>query len=318
MAPQRDWFTNDYYKILGVSDKATDKEIAAPTASSPRSTTRTPTPAPRSTFKEISAAYDVLGDPEKRKEYDEVRRLGPSDLGGFGGGGRRWRRDFNFRVDDLRTSSAACSAGRGRRRRADARQRAPARADVEAELHLSFQDAVDGVVTTVNVASEARCSTCGGSGSRPGIGSRHLPPLQRDRACSTTTRACSRCPRHARSAAAGGHHRRSRARPATARGSSSATARSRCGSPPAWRTASASGSRAAARPGGQGGPAGDLYVVVHVAPHPLFGRKGRNLTLTVPVTFPEAALGTTITVPTLDEPVTLKVPAGTRRAGPSG
>ena len=73
------------------------------------------------------------------------------------------------------------------------------------------------------------------------------------------------------------------------------------------------------RPGRANGPAGDLYVVVHVDTHPLFGRRGKNLTLTVPVTFPEAALGTTITVPTLDDPVTLRVPAGTRpRVRPSG
>ena len=66
-------------------------------------------------------------------------------------------------------------------------------------------------------------------------------------------------------------------------------------------------------PGANNGPAGDLYVVVHVAAHPLFGRKGRNLTLTVPITYPEAALGGAITVPSLTEPVTLKIPPGTRQ-----
>jgi molecular chaperone DnaJ len=64
-------------------------------------------------------------------------------------------------------------------------------------------------------------------------------------------------------------------------------------------------------PGERGGPAGDLLVGVHVTPHPLFGRKGDHLTITVPVTYPEAALGANITVPTLDAPVTLKIPAGT-------
>ena len=85
MAPQREWFEKDYYKILGVSSTATDKEITSAYRKLAKQYHPDTNPGPEETFKEISAAYDVLGDADKRKEYDEVRAMGPA-AGGFGGG----------------------------------------------------------------------------------------------------------------------------------------------------------------------------------------------------------------------------------------
>ena len=171
MAPQREWYTTDYYKTLGVSDKATDKELRRAYRKLAKQFHPDSNPGSEERFKEISAAYDVLGDPEKRKEYDEVRRLGPlSGLGGFGGGsGTPGNGNFNFRVEDLSDIFGGLFGRGGRGGGRGTPGSGPRRGhDLEAELHLSFQEAVDGAVTTVNVTSGMRCATCGGSGSRPG------------------------------------------------------------------------------------------------------------------------------------------------------
>src|ERR1700753_635116 len=103
MAPQREWFEKDYYKVLGVSDTATDKEIGKAYRKLAKQFHPDANPGSEDKFKEISAAYDVLGDAAKRKEYDEVRRMGPAGnpfagaAGGPGGPGFT----ANFKVDDL-------------------------------------------------------------------------------------------------------------------------------------------------------------------------------------------------------------------------
>src|SRR5579884_4057146 len=108
MAPQREWFEKDYYKVLGVSATATDKEITRAYRKLAKQYHPDANPGSEERFKEISAAYDVLGDPDKRKEYDEVRRRGPAaggfgGFGGFGGAGAGAPGGFGggFRVDDL-------------------------------------------------------------------------------------------------------------------------------------------------------------------------------------------------------------------------
>ena len=167
MAAQREWIEKDYYQTLGVSSTATDKELTRAYRKLAKQYHPDTNPTSEDKFKEISAAYDVLGDATKRKEYDEVRRLGasgfPGGFGGSSGGG-----GGTFRVEDLGDLGDLFGGlgGFGGRR---TRQAGPRRgADVEAELHLSFEDAVRGVTTSVNVAGEARCETCHGSGAAPG------------------------------------------------------------------------------------------------------------------------------------------------------
>src|SRR5229473_2597762 len=146
MAPQREWFEKDYYKILGVSESASDKEITRAYRKLAKQYHPDANPGAEEKFKEISAAYDVLGDAGRRKEYDEVRRLGPigNPLGGGGGPGF----SSTFHVDDLSdllgNIFGAARGGRGRGR--GSTQAGPRRGqDLEAELHLSFLDAVNGV-----------------------------------------------------------------------------------------------------------------------------------------------------------------------------
>ncbi len=304
MAAQREWFEKDYYKVLGVVPTASDKEITRAYRKLAKEHHPDANPGSEERFKEISAAYDVLGDPEKRKEYDEVRTHGP--VGGFGtpGGG-------TFRMEDMGDLSDLFGGlfGGGRTR---TQQRGPQRgADMEAQLHLSFQDAVHGVTTSVNVPQEVRCSNCRGSGAAPGTSTHTCPrcggtgSLNDNQGLFSLSTVCPDC---------------------LGRGTLFDTPCPVChgtGTEQKVRSVKVripagveNGQRIRVKgrgaPGQGMAPPGDLYVVVQVAPHAIFGRSGQNLTITVPVTFPEAALGTTITVPTLDGKVTLKVPAGTQ------
>jgi molecular chaperone DnaJ len=304
MAAQREWFEKDYYKVLGVVSTASDKEITRAYRKLAKQYHPDANPGSEERFKEISAAYDVLGDAEKRKEYDEVRTHGP--VGGFGtpGGG-------TFRMEDMGDLSDLFG-GLFRNGGRTTTTRGPQRgADMEAQLHLSFQDAVHGVTTSVNVPQEARCSNCRGSGAAPGTATHTCPrcggtgSLNDNQGLFSLSTVCPDC---------------------VGRGTLFDTPCPVChgtGTEQKVRSIKVripagveNGQRIRVKgrgaPGQGMAPPGDLYVVVHVGKHPIFGRSGRNLTMTAPITFPEAALGTTITVPTLDGKVTLKVPAGTQ------
>jgi molecular chaperone DnaJ len=312
MAAQREWFEKDYYRVLGVPESASAKEIK----SAYRKLSRQYHPdanagdaAAEERFKEISAAYDVVGDAERRKEYDEVRRLGPAAAGFPGGGGQG---GFTFTDGGDLGDLLGGLFGRGARR-GGGRGGGPHRGqDLEAELHLTFEDAVAGITTAVHLTSEAACGTCSGSGAKPG----------------TSPRTCATC--GGQGVVSDNQGLFSFSQPCPACGGRGVTIDDPC---PTCRGTGverrprevkvripagvADGQRIRLKgrggPGRNGGPAGDLYVVVRVSAHPLFGRKGKDLTLTVPITFPEAALGADITVPTLSHgPVTLRVPAGTR------
>jgi molecular chaperone DnaJ len=314
MAPQRDWYTTDYYKVLGVSDKATDKELRRAYRKLAKQFHPDSNPGSEDRFKEISAAYDVLGDAEKRKEYDEVRRLGPlSGLGNFGGSGNAGNGSFNFRVEDLSDIFGGLFGRGGRQGGHGAPGSGPRRGrDLEAELHLPFQEAVDGAVTTVNVASGARCSTCGGSGSRPGTAPVVCPRcnglgvLNDNQGMFSLSSPCPECQ---------GRGTKIVDPCPTCRGSGleQRQRQVKVRIPAGVEDGQRIRVKGRGEPGANGGPAGDLYVIVHVEAHPLFGRRGRNLTLTAPITFPEATLGSAITVPSLTGPVTLKIPPGTRQ-----
>ena len=178
MAAQREWFEKDYYKTLGVSDTATAKEITKAYRKLARELHPDKNPGDASAeekFKAVSAAYDVLGDETKRGEYDEVRRLGPSGGAPGGPGG------FTFNMDDANASGLGDLLGSmfGRRvavAAASASGAGPRRgADVQAELTLDFVDAARGMTTTLHLTSDAQCSTCDGSGAKPGTSPKLCP-----------------------------------------------------------------------------------------------------------------------------------------------
>jgi molecular chaperone DnaJ len=307
---QREWLEKDYYKILGVSDTATQKEITSAYRKLARQLHPDANPgddAAEERFKEVSAAYDVVGDAEKRKEYDEIRRLGPM-AGGTGGPG-----GFTFTTDDLGDIFGGLfNRGRGGAGRA-ARGAGPQRgADLEAELHLGFVDAVKGVTTEVHLTSDAACSTCLGTGAKPGTTPATCPRcegrgvLDENQGFFSFSQPCPACGGRGqvvtdpcRTCRGTGVERRDRAVKVRV--------------PPGVSDGQRIRLKGRGGAGRNGGPNGDLYVVVSVAPHPLFGRSDKHLTITVPITYPEAVLGADIRVPTLDgDPVTVRIPPGTR------
>ena len=319
MDAQREWFEKDYYLTLGVAADASAKEITKAYRKLARLHHPDQNPgdaAAEERFKDISAAYDVLGDEAKRKEYDEVRRLGPM-AGGVGGGGPG---GFSFNVGDMQGGDIGDLLGqmfrgqRGRGARPTSGVGPQRGADVTAQLNLEFADAARGLTTTLYLTSDARCSTCSGSGAKPGThpivcgvcgGRGVIDDNQGMFSFSSPCRNCQGsgsvikdpCP----TCHGSGVERRPR----------EVKARIPAG------VSDGQTIRLAGRgsPGRNGGPAGDLLVEISVAPHVRFGRSGRNLTVTVPVTFPELALGGDIDVPTLEGPmVKLRLRPGT----PSG
>ena len=309
MPAQREWLEKDYYQVLGVSQNAEDKEITRAYRKLAKQYHPDANPGSEERFKEISAAYDVLGDPAKRKEYDEVRRLGASGLGGFGGGFGTSGGNATFRLEDLGDLFGGLGGvfGGGRRSRSTGPRKGT---DLEAELQLFFDDAVRGVTTAVNVPGEARCETCGGNGAAPGTSPVTCPmchgtgSLQDDQGLFSLSRVCPQC-------SGRGSIVEKPCPTCHGRGVTRRMRSVKVRIPPGVEDGQRIRIKGRGAPGQFNGPAGDLYVLVHVDRHPIFGRKGKNLTIEVPVTFAEAALGTTITVPTLDEPVNVRIPAGT-------
>ena len=184
-------------------------------------------------------------------------------------------------------------------------------ADMEAQLHLSFEDAVHGVTTSVNVPAEARCSNCRGSGAAPGTSTHTCPrcggsgSLNDNQGLFSLSTVCPDCMGR-------GTLFDTPCPVCHGTGTEQKVRSVKVRIPPGVEGGQRIRVKGRGAPGQGMAPPGDLYVVVHVARHPVFGRSGRNLTLSVPVTFPQAVLGTTVTVPTLDGSVTLKVPAGSQ------
>lgn len=319
MAAQREWFEKDYYKVLGVSEDASAKEITKAYRKLARELHPDANPGDdkaEERFKEVSAAYDVVGDEARRAEYDEVRRLGP--VGGFapgGGGGFRGapgggQGGFGFDPQDLGgLFGNLFNRGAGR---AGGRGPGPQRGDdLQAELTLSFRDALAGLTTTVHLVGDAACHVCGGSGSKPGVAPTVCPTChgrgvtEEDQGFFSFSTPCATC---------GGQGVLITDPCANCRGAGveRRTREVKVRIPAGVADGQTIRLKGRGGPGRNGGPAGDLFVKVVVQPDAIFARRGRDLVVEVPVTFPEAALGTRVRVPTPDgDPVTIKVPAGT-------
>ena len=313
----KDYLEKDYYKVLGVSKDAKPEEIKKAFRKLARQyhPDQNKTNADAETkFKEISEANSILSDPAKRKEYDEARSL-------FGGGGFRFpgAGQGGPSMEDLFRGAGDSGIGDlfgnlfGGATTTRRTSRGPRRgADIEGEVTIDFASALAGSTVTMQTTSDAACPTCHGTGARPGSQPRVCPVCQGSGMQTSTsggvfavTEPCREC--------------RGRGMivddpcatcQGSGRGQSTRTMQVRI---PAGVT---DGQRIRIKgKGGAGensGASGDLYVLVHVRPHKVFGRKGDHLTVTVPVTFAEAVLGAEISVPTLDDgPVRLKVPAGT-------
>jgi molecular chaperone DnaJ len=299
----------DYYKTLGVDKKATPEEIKKAYRKLARKYHPDRNPDDKQAearFKEISQANDVLGDPEKRKQYDTGAgpfATGAGPGGGFGGFG-----NFDFDASSMGDILSNLFGGGGGRAQ---RQRVRRGADLEAQVSISFDQAIAGAQVPLQVPMRATCETCHGTGAKPG----------------TTPSVCPRC--EGRGIETQGQGRFSISQPCSRCGGSGTVIEDPC---PTCRGTGAvrtikrlrvnipAGVRDGSRirlpgkgePGPQGGPPGDLYLIVHVARSPVFARRGDNLEVEVPLSIPEALRGAEVRVPTLQGTKTLRVAPGTR------
>jgi molecular chaperone DnaJ len=325
----KDYIEKDYYKALGVTKDATAAEIKKVYRKLARELHPDKNPGDakaEARFKEVSEAYDVLSDPAKRKEYDEARSLfGAGRFAGFPGGGGGGRTSARFDMSDFFGGGGGgggglgdlfdgmfrqSSGGSGTRRGTAGPQRGM---DVNAEVNISFEQAVRGSTLPLSLSTPGSCRTCGGLGSRPGTAPRRCPNcsgtgfVSRNQGAFGFSEPCVECRGTGQliddpCPDCAGSGVTSQLRTITVR------------IPAGVRDGAKVRVAGKGTPGRNGAPAGDLFVVVHVGSHRLFGRSGDDLTITVPITFTEAALGTTLRVPTLDGSVALKIAPGT----PSG
>ncbi len=319
MAPQREWLEKDYYATLGVSKDATAAEIKKAYRRLARENHPDAKPddsRAEARFKEIGEAYSVVGDASMRREYDELRRLGAS---GFGGGGMRG--GFTGDVggfggadlgDILGQMFGAGGPGGARSRGAGARSRPRRGADVETDIHLTFEDALSGVSSTINVTGEGPCSSCNGSGAAPGSSRVRCSSCQGtgevvvDQGMFSFAQPCGRC-------GGAGTMVETPCRTCSGNGSVVTPRRIQVRIPAGVRDGATVRVSGRGQSGRDGGPAGDVLVRVRVADHPIFGRKGDDVTLELPLTFSEAVLGTTIVVPTpAGATRRIRIPAGTQ------
>ncbi|MEH3034329.1 MAG: molecular chaperone DnaJ [Aeromicrobium erythreum] len=310
-----DWAEKDFYKVLGVSKDASQADIKKAYRKLARDNHPDSNPgnkAAEERFKAVSEAYGVLSSPDKRKEYDEARSLFGQFRGGFGGPGgyAGGGQNVDFDLSDL--LGGIFGGGRGRGRRAPQGRRGD---DIETEASISFQQAVEGATLPLRMTSDEACPTCHGTGARPGTVPKVCPKCQGSGTQTgasggvfAMTEPCDECRGRGMVVEHPCDHCRGSGRAPTSR-----TMQVRV--PAGVKDGQRIRLKGKGGKGEGGAPDGDLFLVVHVAAHPLFGRKGDHLTITVPVAFDEAALGAEIQVPTLDgPPVRLRIPAGT----PSG
>lgn len=303
----------DYYEVLGVSRSATEAEIKKAYRKLARKHHPDVNPGDKvaeERFKEISQAYEILSSPDKRKQYDAV---GHAAFEGGAGAGASWQDfgrgqgggpfgagvDFSSVFGDLFGHDAG---GRSGPRRGT---------DLEYEMEIDFREAVLGAEKEISYRRSSPCESCGGLGYRPGTGGGSCAQcggsgrVKSQRGPIALQQACPSC-------------RGTGRQPGTAcptcggRGAVPKAERVRVRIPAGVDTGSRVRLAGKGEAGGEGAPAGDLYIQVHVRSHPSFRRQGDDVVTTVGVPLLEALLGGSVTVPTLGEPVRMKIPSGTQ------
>lgn len=300
----------DYYEVLGVDRNASLDEIKKAYRKLARKYHPDVNPGDESAapkFKEVTEAYEVLSDPQKRDRYDQFGHAGEQAFNGFGGGGS----DFGFgNLDDIFESFFG--GGFTSRRRSGGPQRG---SDLRFDLEVSFEEAAFGKKTILDIPRRETCSRCNGSGAEPG----------------TSPETCSECKgsgeiRYAQNTAFGRFVNVKTCDKCGGTGTTIPHSCSTCHGQGRVRKTKKievkipagveSGTRLRVAGEGEsglkGGPPGDLYVIINVRPHSFFQRRGEHVYCEVPISFVKAAMGAEITVNTLDGKAKLRIPEGTQ------
>ncbi len=310
----------DYYSILGVNKDADDKQIKRAYRRLARKyhpDVNPNDPKAAEKFKDISEAYHVLSDPQKRKQYDMYGDAAfTGDYQAYQTGGRGQRIDFDFKDFDLGDLGLGDILGDlfGSRTKQKSKQRAnvPQRGeDIHYTIEIGFEDAFRGLPTTITLQREVACQTCKGSGYDQRAGTMACPvcggsgkvksggfPLFSEGAC--------------RNCGGSGSVPRSTCPSCQGKGRMPKSETLKVHIPAGVDNGSKVRLAGKGNAGINGGPPGDLFLITKVRPHPYFERRGANLYCEVPVTFPEAALGAKIEVQTPEGTSLLKIPPGTQ------
>ncbi len=321
----------DFYQTLGVAKTASQDEIKKAFRKLARQCHPDKNPGDKAAeekFKEVNQAYETLCDPTKRKQYDELSRLGAFGAGSGGGGFRPGQGGFqgfdprmfqqggaNFEMGDLGDLLSGLFGGAAGSRRAGARGRRAAAergADLQAEVRVSFEDSLRGATVRVPVEKPDTCEACHGTGAEAGTTAKICPDCEgrgvvaQNQGFFALSQPCPRCLGNGTVI----EH------PCPSCGGSGLVQKTRRYSvkvPPGVKDGTRIRIKGKGEAGQRGGPAGDLFVVVRVAADDLFQRRGDDLVLEAPITMSEAALGAKVKVPTPGGGhVSLKVPAGSR------
>jgi molecular chaperone DnaJ len=318
----------DPYKILGVDKKASQDEIKKAHRKLVRQFHPDHNPGDAKAeerFKEVQAAYDVVGDPEKRKQFDRGGLFGMGGGGAGGGagtGGGFTAADFGGFQDILsnlfggdRSQPGGGTAGGGARTRGGAGTASGPRpergADLESSVAISFEQAIAGAQIPLSVATTQPCPTCRGTGAKPGTSPKVCPKCQgrgiesQGQGLFSISQPCSRC--HGSGAII-----EDPCPTCQGAGQQKTVKNYKVNIPAGVREGSRVRLAGKGEAGRSGGPPGDLYVITHVAPSPIFERKGDNLEIEVPLTIPEAIRGADVEVPTLNGRKKLRVAPGTQ------
>ncbi len=295
----------DYYQVLGVSQSASPDQIKAAF----RKLAHQYHPdkgGDEKKFKEINEAYQVLSDPDKRRKYDQFGAADGTDFPGFNDFGQGFGGFQASGFQDIGDIFGSFFGGRSRVSRGS---------DIEVKVHLAFKEAIFGVTKDFSLYRSSSCSRCGGSGAEPGTklkncgtcdGHGVVTRVQRTLLGAMQVRvSCETCqgrgeiPEQACSTCRGS---------GVVRGTGTVTVKIPAGVEDGTRIRL----RGEGENPGAGGEVGDLYILVHVSPDPLFVRQGNTLYSTKKIGFTQAVLGDTVTVQTVDGPVSMKVPPGTQ------
>jgi molecular chaperone DnaJ len=300
--------TKDPYKVLGVDKRASQEEIKKAYRKLAREfhPDRNPGDAKaEERFKEVQSAYDVVGDPDKRKAFDKGG-FNPFGAGpGQGGAGGFTAADFGG-FSDILSNLFQRGGGAG-----PATPRAARGGDLEAEVSISFDDAMQGTQVPLSVAVASRCGTCHGTGAKPGTQPKMCPRCSgrgvesQGQGVFSISQPCTRC-------GGGGTIVEDPCATCSGSGQVRTTKRYRVNIPAGVKEGSRVRLTGKGEPGRDGGPPGDLFVLTHVGESPVFVRKGEHLEVEVPLTIPEAIQGAEVEVPTLNGRKRLRVPPGTK------
>jgi molecular chaperone DnaJ len=307
----------ELYEILGVSKSASADEIKKAYRKLARQYHPDRNPGDTDAeerFKEVQGAYDVLSDPEKRKQYDQ---LGSRMFSGAGTGPQGGNFQWSGNIGDLGDLSDLFGGlfdnfGGGARTTTRTRERGERGRDVEVVVNVSFEDSLQGATLKIPVDLETTCSACHGSGAEPGTSPKICPEcrgrgvVSESQGLFALSTPCPRC-------GGNGTVIEQPCRKCKGTGRERRTKRYTVKIPPGVKDGTQIRLKGKGEAGYAGGPAGDVIVVTRVTPSPLFSRKGSDLVIDVPVTYAEAALGATVEVPTPDgSRISLKVPAGSQ------